>query len=1450
MDKMQAEAAKPGFEAAGPKGVREHRECKPPNFWARILFFDVDTLIYLGFKRRLEPEDCLPLLELQTDRLYSIFQPALVVQEARAAELQVVQDAERTAAGLPLAYRSYATASAAAGAVANAASTAKDAAIKAQKAKKAGTDAKGKKGPKEAFFVKPDLKRVLLTGNYRVFIVSGILYAISQACSLAGPLLLQQIVQGLSCYSIQNALAAKGVAIQCHPKSYLYYFCIGLFLAPFIQSVCENHQTYMLYVLGTKMRNAIMAAIYRKCLRLSNAALQAESTGRIVTLMSNDAQKLQDAMMAIHSMWGSPLFIIAVLVLLWQQVGWATLVGLFIMLMLTPFTVILVTKLGEFRRNILQWTDQRVGYMNEIINGMQMIKFYAWENSFKTAVMDCRNEEAKILKLSAYWQGLFGVVLFSGPLAVAIGVFGSYTLAGNTLGPAQAYAALSLFSLLRFPMSFLPILITQVINALVALRRIGVFLDRSEAPMTEEEAQTVPAGHIVVLDGEFTWAAAASGTAPPAPERSATDKNGAAAKLGAAASRKDAAGPLAEPFIGAETDVEKASTSGSQSDDTTAPAPGKEGVEVDGAEAVEPPAVEWTLKNINLTAAPGTLTMVVGSVGSGKSSLLSSLISYITKTSGSVGVGGKIAYVPQTAWIMNDTLQENVLLGGVMVPARYQMALEVAQLGPDLELLPNGDLTEIGDRGITLSGGQKQRVSIARAVYADADVVLMDDPLSAVDSHVGRALFEKCIRGPLLHKTIVLVTNALQYLPLADNILWMENGAIRAQGKYAELVEAGMNIAELAHLDEEDEETEEVEVVEEVVVVDASGKQTVERRKSVEKRKSIGARKSIGSRKSIGGKPEKVTLVRQEQDANRNLTGTESREEGNLSFDVLRQYFSAGGGLMTFLFLIFMFGAEQAARVYADKWVGVWFSQPPVYQQGTWFYLGIYFGLGVLYACSTFARFYIPTARELQRIESVTRSPIYSKFAEAIAGVATIRAYRKEAHFTGVSDELMEVNAFAFVTLKLCSAWLAMRLDIIGLIVLTGTGILVIAGNVDPALAGLALVYSLDLTRYLKHGTNMAAKAESDFNSVERILQYLAPEPEAAPETSPEVAKTMPPDWPSAGAISVRALQMRYRPETPLVLKGVSFEITAGEKVGLVGRTGSGKSSMLMVLFRMVEPESGHIIIDGVDIANVGLRHLRSKMSIIPQDPFMFSGSVRHNLDPFKQHSDEDLWQSLDQVGLKITITAMDGKLDTKVVDAGGNFSLGQRQLFCLARAMLRKSRILMLDEATASVDHDTDNLLQGAIRLAFADCTMLTVAHRLNTIMDADRVIVMDSGVVVEDAEPASLLERKNSIFTGMVDQTGKSSARYLKNLAASSRSLRSQASMLRSASSGLYAPSGTAPAAGGLLQSAATLDVHEEGEEGEERGSAQRAEGDEGEQTGSLFMLSLAPKDAAHRD
>jgi ATP-binding cassette, subfamily C (CFTR/MRP), member 1 len=1184
--------------------------------------------------------------------------------------------------------------------------------------------------------------RALCAGSWGSIVLTGVGYIISQGSQLAGPLLLGRIVGGLSCRETPGCAVADKT---------LYSFAIGLFIAPFIEAFVENYKNYELEKLGVIFRNTLMAAIYRKCLRLDNAAMATHSTGKIVTLMSNDAQKIQEVMMSIHMVWGSPLLIIAIVGLLYREVEWACFVGLAVMLLLVPITAIIGKRLGLYRREIVAWTDKRTSIMSEVVNGMRVIKFYNWEEPFKTNATSFRNEEAKRMLRIAWLQGAFGLVLFVGPVLVAVSSFAAYTVAGNKLTPKKVFTALPLFTLLRFPMGFLPSVLLALINCKVALTRILGFLSSTEVTDSDPGfSKAGTKGAVAIKDGSFKW----------------------------------------------DEDEDR----------------------------------QVTLRNINLNCAPGTLTMIVGAVGCGKSSLLGTLFQQITRRSGTVEIGGTLAYVPQSPWIMNDTVRENIVMGAEFIESKYKAVLTAAQLATDLEQFSNGDLTEIGERGITVSGGQKQRIAMARAVYADADIYVLDDPLSAVDAHVGSALFEDCLCGALRGKTVLLVTNALQHVHRADKLVWLVNGEIRKQGTYQEV-----NV-----------DAEFVELVGSHVIAegdDADGS---------EKGEKIAATR--------GAKGKAVAEVAVSGGKERGLTGNEDRNTGGIGGRVVASYVKAGGGLLWALPLVFAFACEQAVKTFTDYWLIFWTKDQFNIPLGA--YIGLYLALALVFGAITYTRaitfafgavraavnlhtqllakvmmlpmsffdtnpsgrvinrfsrdtemvdavlplsliqlgacvsnylgiivficfavpwftvaipplslayvllqrYYIPGARELQRLEAVVRSPIYTGFSEAVNGIVTIRAYAREAHFTRIEDNLIWSNGIVYLMQRAAAGWLSIRLDFLGLTVLTSAAMLAVRLNIEPGKAGLALTYALDLTKFLKFGARLASKAESDFNSVERMVQYLDEESEA------EHGLPSDPDadeWPTHGKVVVRKIALRYRPDLPLVLKNVSFDVAPGQHIGIVGRTGSGKSTLMLAFFRMVELDSGDILIDSRSLSTLGLSVVRTSFSMIPQDPFMFSGSVRRNLDPIDQYSDADVWKAIERVELKPVIAGMDKKLDSPVADGGSNFSQGQRQLFCLARALLKRTRILMMDEATASVDLDTDVLIQKVVRTEFADCTVLTIAHRLNTIMDSDKVLVMDAGYAAEYDVPHKLLQDEHGIFTSLVNNTGANAARKLRNIA-----------------------------------------------------------------------------------
>jgi ATP-binding cassette, subfamily C (CFTR/MRP), member 1 len=1265
---------------------------------------------------------------------------------------------------------------------------------------------------------KPSLVRACLVGSRGTLIYTGCLYTISQATLFSGPVLLRLIVEALECR------AAGGAS--CPTNQDLYYYALFLTLAGVVQNLCQAQQDYTMQRLGVRVRNRLMCALYRKVLKLSPLGLQEETTGKIVTLMSNDVNKLQDVFQLLHNIWGAPIFIIAAFAMLYDVIQWSTFIGFLCIIVAAPFTFMVAKTLFAIRLKLLKTAEGRINILSEVINGMRVIKYYAWEKSFKERAQEIRNKEVKLIWASQKVGALFGVALFSTPIFIAVCSLGSYSLAGNTLTASTAYTALALFNMLRFPLILVPFLLTNLLNALSAVQRLGAFLLQDETDKVEPDMSEP--GRVRVAAGDFKWPAVQK--KPEEPKKGPPGKGGKKPKKGEEPKKADDA----------------------------------EEVEVPAEEPEQPP---FELAGVDLDLAPGSLTMVIGRVGCGKSTLLSALNKFVPQTTGDMKVSGRVAYVAQTAWILNSTVKDNILFGQAYDADKYRKCLRHSQLNADLDMLPAGDMTMIGERGVTLSGGQKQRVSIARAVYAAADVYLLDDPLSAVDNHVGAALFEQVLgaSGVLRKATRVLVTNALQYLPKADKIVVLEEGKVAEVGTYDELMRKGLDFANLmaAHGIEDEGE-------------DADGKRvSTDGRKSMDAgRKSVDGRKSTDGRKSFAGgeeKPKGPPGAKGKDD----MSAEEERSVGNVGGRVYMALYNATGTNVSIPLVAFLFTMDYGSKAFLDYWLSFWAADRLGWESNH--YLAVYFGIflfnGIVFrsiilyfflvraaknihnqlldrvikfpmsffdttpsgrvinrfsrdtetidtilpgiiiqflGCITsiittlaivsvatgwftlalpfimfvyiaLQRFYIPACRELQRIESISRSPIYSGLGEAVNGVETIRAFRQESHFIHLADGLIQHNADAYVTQKLAAAWLTTRLRFLGTVIVACTAFLVIQGKVGPGVAGLCLVYALDVTKYLEHGTNMASELETKMNAVERVVEYLDKPLESDHETAPKVLAALPTAWPQKGKLEVTGLNMRYRPGLPLVLKDLTFTAMAGEKLGVCGRTGSGKSSLFVALFRVVEPASGTIAIDGVDASTLGLHLLRSKMAMIPQDPFMFAGTIRTNLDPFDEHPEVALWEVLAKVGLRSMVEDAAKKMDMEVVDNGANFSLGQRQLLCMGRALLRNSRVLMMDEATASVDMDSDALIQRTVREAFADCTVLTIAHRLNTIMDSDKVAFLDNGTMAEFGDPADLLKDKNGLFTKLVEQSGKKNSEHLIGLSNAAKERRQSAQNLR---------------------------------------------------------------------
>ncbi|XP_043945094.1 multidrug resistance-associated protein 1 isoform X2 [Protopterus annectens] len=1207
-------------------------------------------------------------------------------------------------------------------------------------------------------------------GSY--FLTSSILKIVHDVLMFVGPEILKLLI---------NFVNNKNA-----PKWQGFFYTSLLFAAACLQTLVLNQYFHICFVSGMRIRTAIVGAVYRKALVITNAARRSSTVGEIVNLMSVDAQRFMDLMTYINMIWSAPLQVILALYFLWQTLGPSVLAGVAVMVLLVPVNAFLAMKTKNYQVAQMKSKDNRIKLMNEILNGIKVLKLYAWELAFKDRVLGIREEELKVLKKAAYLAAVGTFTWVCAPFLVALSTFTVYVLIDdkNVLDAQTAFVSLALFNILRFPLNMLPMVISSMVQASVSLKRLQAFLSHEELDPENVIRNSIKGSNaIVISEGTFSW----SRTDPPC------------------------------------------------------------------------------LKGVNLEISEGALVAVVGQVGCGKSSLLSALLGEMERLEGHVAIKGSVAYVPQQAWIQNATFKNNIIFGQEVNEDWYKRVIKACALLPDLEILPSGDTTEIGEKGVNLSGGQKQRVSLARSVYWNSSVYLLDDPLSAVDAHVGKHLFENVIgpKGLLGKKTRVLVTHGVSYLPQMDIIIVMNDGMISEIGSYQELLKQDGAFAEFLrtyanaeqNADDAKEPSSPVSVERRllengVLQNDASQAHILRQTSRTSSVSSGDVGKTELQKSTAESLNQKKPAVEKEA---WKLTEADKAKTGRVKFSVFWEYMKAIGLCLSFLSII-LFLMNHAASLSSNYWLSLWTDDPIVNgtQQHTELRLGVYGALGLSQGISVFGysmavsiggifasrylhisllqnilrssmsffertpsgnivnrfskeidtidttipqiikmfmgsmfnvlaacivillatpliaviipplgilyffvqRFYVATSRQLKRIESVSRSPVYSHFSETILGVSVIRAFEEQKRFIQLNESKVDENQKAYYPSIVANRWLAVRLEFVGnCIVLFAALFAVIAKDgLSPGLVGLSISYALQVTMSLTWLVRMSSELETNIVSVERVQEYNETEKEAdwtIKDNSP------PENWPHEGKIEFTKYGLRYRTDLDLALKNITVTISGGEKVGIVGRTGAGKSSLTLGLFRIIEASEGMICIDGINIAKIGLHDLRFRITIIPQDPVLFSGSLRMNLDPFDKYSDEEVWKALELAHLKNFISGLPDKLNHECSEGGENLSVGQRQLLCLARALLRKTRVLVLDEATAAVDLETDDLIQSTIRTQFEECTVLTIAHRLNTIMDYTRIMVLDKGEIAEFDSPAALLSQKG-LFYRMAKDSG----------------------------------------------------------------------------------------------
>ncbi|PIL27466.1 ATP-binding cassette transporter [Ganoderma sinense ZZ0214-1] len=1133
---------------------------------------------------------------------------------------------------------------------------------------------------------------------------------------------------------------------------------IGLAFAIFamqeISSLAENHYSMIAMSSGLWVRTGLVGAIFRKSLRLSGRARLEHSVGKITTMISADTVRLEQNIFLIHNLWSAPVQIALGLGLLIRNLGVSALVGLAMLLLGGPVEFILAQVMFAQRLKGVTLTDQRVRMTSEVLSGIRLIKYFAWESFYAHQVSTLREREVHtIRRLVAARALLIGVVTVI-PVGATVLSIVTYALTKHALSVATIFSSVQYLAIIQAPLIVFPIVLASAVDALVAIRRIGAFMCAEELSIPYEI--NANAESAIEVHGDFTWEAVHKDVnAINLAAKFEEDKKNETKDVGKKRKNK---GNESLP-IASDTQAK------------SSPAPLEDIVPTgDGSDGVKEEGKPFELKNIKLKIPKGSFVAIVGRVGSGKagclvfpdlspapsfltsqSSLLQALIGEMRKTRGQCTFSSTTAYVPQTSWIMNATLRQNIIFGQPEDEARLREVIKACCLEPDLEMLPDGAQTEIGEKGINLSGGQKARVSLARAAYFGADIVLMDDSLSAVDSHVGKKLLDNCLlRGPLADKTRVLVTHALHVLDKTDYIYVMDEGAIAEQGTYVELMENGGMFARL---------------------MEEHGGQEENKREEVVDRKED---------KTILAEAEKDTqkLMQDEE----RITGAVSCIMGlNAGLKMFKKAFQA-----VLRSPVSFFDTTPLGRIISrlskdqdtiDDELALYANQVLISVSSvlgtvglvfyTFPYLGIIFApMIVLYYLA--AIYYRRTSVEAKRLDSNLRSVLYASYTETLTGLSTVRAYRSQDRFVRTAEQGQDVENRAYYMTVAIQRWLGIRLDILGNMLILGI-CLFAAGfrnTVDPAKIGVVLTYTLSITQLFSTLVSNYAQNEQNFNAVERILHYT----ELRSEGDTTTPSDPPPVWPERGAIEFKDVEMSYRQGLPAVLKGVSFQINPGEKIGIVGRTGAGKSSLLQALFRIVNLTSGTIEIDGTSIAQVGLETLRGRLALVPQDSLLFKGKVRENLDPLNTRTDAELLESLKRAWLLPRDDPADSvaeskfSLDAQVSDEGSNYSAGEKQLLALCRALVKNSRIIVLDEATSSVDVETDAKIQRTIQTEFASSTLLCIAHRLNTIVYYDRILVMDGGKVAEFDTPLNLFDKDDSLFRSLCNEANLSKQDMLK--------------------------------------------------------------------------------------
>ncbi|KAL0104953.1 hypothetical protein PUN28_016533 [Cardiocondyla obscurior] len=1238
------------------------------------------------------------------------------------------------------------------------------------------------------------------------------------------------------------------------------WYGAGICIATGINVISGNQTIFGAFHVGAKVRVAVCSVVYRKALRLSKTALGETAPGKVVNLVANDVNRFDLVTIFIHHMWSAPLSALIVGYILYQEVGYAGLIGIAAVFVVVPLQSYTGKLSSKFRLQTAIKTDERVRLMDEIISGVQVIKMYAWEKPFCAMVELARKLELKVVTKSSYIRGVYMTFnLFTTRMALYCTLV-SMLMFGYDLTADKIFILSSYFGILAHTMAGMFVRgFAELAECMVAIRRLqgflmfdefqgsNIVLSKSSSPYVNSDSKRISKQDLPYIDDDVL---------DNQLESQGEDENNKKPNglmIVASDLLKNTANFVEE---------KKNSIHGKNW-----------AVNMINVTAKWEEKSENTLENLNLEMEKGKLYAVIGMVGNGKSSFLSAILGEITLTEGEVKVNGGISYASQEPWVFGSTVRQNILFGQPYERQRYQKVIKACALSRDFKQFPQGDQTVVGERGSSLSGGQKARINLARALYRQSDIYLLDDPLSAVDAHVSKHLFHECIQRYLAGKTRILATHQLQYIKGVDAIILLEQGKIKYFSQYQDLLEYRSEYGVLLAAENE-------------AIDDTSLEKSI----NIRRQFSSSSNRSRTPEVSSGGTDDEE----EEEDAEKMYDGLEGTSRGIVKGPIFVKFFKTGANLFMAFTVLFLFIITQFIVSLNDYFISflVNFVEAQNYEAKHFnlnqtdtsninttnthkysvvedgmvmnyvyiytgivlaiFFVGITRSVVFYKTCMTCSqrlhdmmfsalirtgmrffdtnpsgrilnrfskdmgaidellpkamldagqmnmmvvgalvvtcivnpiflvpvvfiagifywirKVYLKTSKNIKRLEGISRSPVFTHLNATLNGLTTIRAYCAQDILKREFDKLQDTHTSTIYMYIVTSTAFGFSLDVFCFVFISIVtfSFLLLDQSFSGGEVGLAITQVMVMTGLIQWGMRQSAEVANQMMAVERVLEYiqLPAEPNLKDRGAYIKKKdkilalpsNVPKNWPDQGCITFRNVYMRYADEDPPVLKSLNIIIFPGEKVGIVGRTGAGKSSLISALFRLAKVD-GVIEIDGADTGLIALEDLRRNISIIPQDPVLFSGTLRRNLDPFNEFPDTDLWEALEEVELKEAVTTNGNGLESRVFDRGSNYSVGQRQLVCLARAILRNNRILMLDEATANVDPHTDALIQRTIRKKFATCTMLTVAHRLNTIMDSDKVLVMDKGRMSEYDHPHILLKNSYSQFTSLVRETG----------------------------------------------------------------------------------------------